>query len=206
LAWAILPYGVQNTLSEAEKELDSFADLEHGWDYGRGGPIHETTLNVAREWLHVLESHPFSNIATFPGSSGKVTIAASSGDHYLEVIVEPDLSISVAYDFRKKQKFFRLHLKAEEAQQSVSEVLGEICSAPISSILENITFTKASLSAMPLRIMEDHYQLWILPAQKRTNRQSANISESPSREWMAYVATPLFFGGSILSPFPPEVT
>lgn len=205
MEWAVLFSSPPNTPSDAEKELNSFANLEQGWDYGLGGPIPETTLSVAREWLHKLEFHSqsFSNIATFPGNSGKVTIAASSGDHYLEIIVEPDLSISVAYDFKRKQKFFRLHLTPEEAQRSVAEVLGEIWTVPISSIPGNITFTKASSSAMPLRIIEDHYQLWMLPVLRTRNGQSATISESLFGGWTEYVATPLFFGDSIPIPLPP---
>lgn len=146
-----------NSISTAQK-IDSFALLEDGWDYGSGGPMAEKNLDAARGWNTFLSAFPFSYTDAFPSGDGRVTIAAGAGDYYIEIIVESDLTISVAYDFKKKQKFYRLHMSNEGALQSILEMSGELCSASTSSIKRNSTRKKTNLPAQPLQIIVDHYQ------------------------------------------------
>jgi hypothetical protein len=112
--------------STTEDKISSFANLPRGWDYGAGGPIPERTRRIALAWNEFLQINGMLDTDAFAGGAGEIVIAAGLGDHYLEVIVEPDNSISVAYDFKGKQVFYRLKMPVLEASNAVLEVVGRI--------------------------------------------------------------------------------
>lgn len=188
--------GFEQTETPIEKKLSSFADLKVGWDYGSGGPIDEIVLFVARQWLNFIGQQGFSFRDVFPGSQGAVTIAAGIGDHFVEIIIEPDLSVSVAYDFKNKQRFYRLRQSSEEAMKSVREALGEIWSASISSIQKNTVSTPDDLFVKHSGTIEDHYQSskWFAPP--KIAAQFVLICEPVTDIWVESVAIPQFSGDS----------
>lgn len=98
-------------------EIDSFGNLPVGWNYGRGGPIPERTLQIAHRWKDFLHSKGFADVEAFPGDA-EVCLAASDGDHYFEVIIESDETVSVAYDYKRKQVFYRLHMMEDQAREA----------------------------------------------------------------------------------------
>ena len=116
-------------LGDTEEKIKSFAGLPRGWDYGHGGPIPERTLRAARAWNILLQSIGFSGTDAFPGGANEVVVAADSGDHYLEVIVEPDGTISIAYDYQHKQKLYKSHLSEDAAEEIVRALARGLWSA-----------------------------------------------------------------------------
>jgi hypothetical protein len=128
-----------------EDKIESFANLPQGWDYGAGGPIPKKTRDAALEWNNLLKFHGFGDTDAFAGGSREIVIALTSGDHYLEVIVEPDDSVSVAYDYQRKQMFYRPKLSDLEAQLAIQEVVRRIWSASGYFTLTSIILGNANL-------------------------------------------------------------
>jgi hypothetical protein len=188
--------------SDIEEKINSFADLPDGWDYGSGGPIDRNALEQARLWNFYLSSQAFDYTDAFAGSEGKVTIVAGRGDHYIEVIIHTDQTYSVAYDYKRKQKFYRLRQSIGAAMQSVQEALGEIWSASTSSIRESLTLAKINSPAMPSQIIKDRYLSLELNASKTLMNLFAPTSENIMDTWYATsLANPLFFGDSTQTNF-----
>src|ERR1700730_9048639 len=135
--------------------IDSFSALPHGWDFGRGGPIPEETLSLARSWVDYLYLQGFSHIDAFPGGSGEVALGSSNGDHYFELIVEPNgTSLSLAYDHKRKQVFYASHLNAKEVVSRLAGIKGAIWSASESYTPINIMSGKESLLDLRSKIRE----------------------------------------------------
>jgi hypothetical protein len=120
---------VMNLAQEAEQKISSFAALPQGWDYGKGGPIPQETLDAAFEWSRYLRARGFWDTDAFPGSDGEIAVAAELGDHYLEIIVEPDGNVSIAYDRKGKQQLYLPNMSTAEARWAVSQMVGLIWSA-----------------------------------------------------------------------------
>ena len=117
-----------NVSMDTERKISSFAALPRGWDYGSGGPIAQSTLETAFEWNSFLRGRGFLETDAFPGGAGEVVIAAGYGDHYLEIIVEPDGKISVAYDRNGKQELYLPNMAYAEAKWTISSIVGQIWS------------------------------------------------------------------------------
>ena len=115
-------------LQSVAEKIESFRDLQAGWDYGRGVPISENTIQRALAWNLILKLLRLPATDASPGSDGEVSIAVGCGDHYFEVIVEADDTISVAYDFQRKQVFYRLRKTPYEALKLIIEIAGKTSS------------------------------------------------------------------------------
>jgi hypothetical protein len=102
-------------------EIESFASLPKGWDYGRGGPISAHVRAKALEWLSKLQSIGFVEIEAFPGDT-EIMLAASADNHYFELIVESDRSITISYDYMRKRVFYRSRMSDYEAWQTIIEI------------------------------------------------------------------------------------
>jgi hypothetical protein len=134
-------------LSEVERKISSFAALPNGWDYGRGGPISQAVLDSAFEWNRFFRQHGFSETDAFPGGDGEVVITAGYGDHDIELIVEPDGKISVAYDRGGKHQLYRADLASIEATWVVTNLMGQIWNASGYFIPINSTNVEKNLSS-----------------------------------------------------------
>jgi len=135
-----------NTQSEVERKISSFAALLDGWDYGRGGPISQATLDSAFEWNRFFRQRGFLQTDAFPGGDREVVITAGFGDHDIELIVEPDGKISVAYDRAGQHELYRANLAPIEATWVVTNLMGQICSASGFFIPINSTNAAKNLS------------------------------------------------------------
>jgi hypothetical protein len=119
--------GPETPINPIDEKINSFAFLRDGWDYGNGGPIPQHTRDLALAWNRFLQSQGFVESDAFPGGDGEIVIATESDDHYLEVIIESDDSISLAYDFQSKQVFYRANMSSMDAVQTIIELAGQIC-------------------------------------------------------------------------------
>jgi hypothetical protein len=119
---------VLDTAQDANSMINSFGRLPRGWDFGRGGPIPEAMLAIALAWNDFLQLCGYSEIEAFPGE-GEVLLAVSDSDHYFEVIIESDHTISIAYDFQRRQVFYRPRMSQKKALETVSEIMGRKWSA-----------------------------------------------------------------------------
>ena len=114
------------SLSNTAKKLAAFKNLPHGWNYGRGCPIREDVYDHAESLLLYINELGISNTDAFPGSDGDVCITAYRLDHYLEVTVEVDSSISVSHEIGDNEDSFVENLSLADAKKALREAVGKI--------------------------------------------------------------------------------
>lgn len=83
---------------ETQSKIDSFRKLPPGWHYGRGGPISDVVIAKAKEILCLLVQKGLTSNDAFPGADGEIQLTAYHADHYISVIIEPDLSASFIHE------------------------------------------------------------------------------------------------------------
>jgi hypothetical protein len=184
----------------AEDAINSFADLPAGWDYGSGGPIPRSTREIALLWNKVLNSFGFSDTEAFPGGDGEIAISGNFGPHHLEVIVESDHTISVAYDFQRKQVFYRLRKSTSEALNIVLELKEQIWSASTSFTLENTVQRTGGGPEQLSKITRAHYPFLGVNASQPPAPPFVRTPENITEEWKPSAANLRFFGSLTQTP------
>jgi hypothetical protein len=187
--------------------IDSFGKLPTGWAYGRGGAIPERTLKLAHKWCATLRLQGYDNIEPFPGDE-EVLLAVSDGDHYFELIVEADGTVSIAYDYRRRQVFYRSHMTEEETLKTISEMKGRKWSASDFYIRVDTTRRSTNLhgSLLETQALTEHYLLWIGTAFGRQGAPSPTISGTTTENTQLWFGSPQSFGNLIPTKSFPQVT
>jgi hypothetical protein len=137
-----------NINMSTDDKIASFAELPEGWDYGKGAPIPQETLESAFAWNSFLRAHNFFETDAFPGSDGEVVVATGYGNHYLEIIIEPDGRISVAYDVKGKQEQYFPNLSLSDALTALLKIVGQIWN--VSAYYTQINSTGEQASSLGL--------------------------------------------------------
>jgi hypothetical protein len=109
-------------------KITSFLNLQPGWHYGDGYPSPIHVVHTALRWSAYLENLGLSDLDAFPGDSGEILLSAISGDHSIDVILEIDSTVSVAYDRRNVQQFYMPHVSEKEAREYVATLTRKIWS------------------------------------------------------------------------------
>jgi hypothetical protein len=182
--------------SPIAQKLYSFANLPIGWDYGSGGPIPIEAISRALIWEQFLRAQGFFDNDAFPGGNGEVVISATLGDHYIEVIIEPNNTTSVAYDFQRKQIFYRLNLSFSEAMQAITEAAGRIWNASDYYISVNTIRNRGSSLDQHLEIQKTtgFSPWWDQTASILLDRASATTSGTTINSTPESWTTPQFSG------------
>jgi hypothetical protein len=190
-------FGGANTAVDptTASKIVSFRDLPIGWDYGMGGPITEPVIQRALGFNSLLLLLGFSYTDAFPGGGGELVVAAGHGDHYIEVIVEPGgEQISIAYDYKREQVFYRLRRSPDESYKTVLEVAGKRWSAYTSPIRESLTQQRTSGVEQPSKTIKVHYQLSDVSVSPSQITRSANTSVHILENTALLPASHPFFG------------
>ncbi len=116
----------ERDVSNTARKLAAFKNLPQGWNYGRGRPIRDDVYVHAESLLSYINELGISNTDAFPGSDGDVCITAYRFDHYLEVTVEVDLSISVSHEIEDNEDSFVENLSLAEAKKALREAIEKI--------------------------------------------------------------------------------
>jgi hypothetical protein len=183
-------------LRSTENKINSFANLPDGWDYGDGGSIPKHTRDTAIAWDRLLQTQGFIETDAFPGADGEIVVAVGIGEHYFEVIIEPDDTISLAYDFRRKQVSYRPNMTSMEAVQAILELTGQICG--VSGYYTQINTTKNRENLHVPRFatprMTDVYRSWEWNVSTAAEDQFVPILGSFTKDTPELWESPPFFG------------
>ena len=91
---------MDNSQSETESKIRSFASLPVGWDFGDGGPISDAVIEKAIDVLAACLPHDMESNA-FPGYDG-ILLSFYGGsehhDHCIDLDIQSDLSIDLTHD------------------------------------------------------------------------------------------------------------
>jgi hypothetical protein len=159
-------------VSTAEK-IESFSDLQEGWDYGVGAVVEQTTISAAQTWNRLLTMIGFETDAS-PGADGEIAIGGSRGPYYMELIAEADQTTSVAYDFKGMQEYYRLNQPTIDVLSSVLDVAGEIWNASTWYTQENTISRNISGFGPPSGITRGPYQYFPVNASNSMIAENAN--------------------------------
>lgn len=190
-----------DAISQLDDKINSFARLPRGWDYGSGGPISDQIIQTAQAWKNLLVAQFVWDIDAFAGGDGEILIAASCGDHYVEVIIEPDNTISMGYDFKGKQIFYRPRVSSWEAFDQISVLWGSIWSAydyftQRNTIQRRVDLHDWHLETRPLLAGMGHYQSFFATVFDPSSAQSASMLDNTIKTSPALLGNPQFFGNS----------
>src|SRR5690348_17679722 len=92
-----------NITNATQRKIDSFSSLKPGWNYGQGGPISKITRDRATTWLRFVNWLGFSRTNAIPGVNDDIVVSSGIGEHYIEVVIEGDGSISVIYSIGRRR-------------------------------------------------------------------------------------------------------
>jgi hypothetical protein len=185
---------------QVNRKIDSFANLAVGWDYGSGGPIPFANRDLAKDWKKFLNEIGIVDIDAFPGGSGGETVlAVGSGDHYIEVIIESDLRVSVAYDFNGKQQLYEPNKSDDEARAIVRNLATGVEGWNAFDYFTqiNITVNNANLPDPLLETFRVAYQSWSGDVFKRQAILSRTISGNITNVTRGSLQTRRYFGNLI---------
>jgi hypothetical protein len=151
--------------SLAESKINSFADLQPGWDYGSGDAPSENTRNLAIQWSRRLVFLGLSKTNAMPGSEGQISVSGSLANHYIEIIINPDGTVSLDYDIDRKQESYIPNMSTIEAITKLREIMGQAWNALTIFTQGNTIQRTISGADSRLPTIADRYQLLSADAQ-----------------------------------------
>jgi len=110
----------------AKEKIDGFRSLKEGWDYKKGMPFEEPVLEAALSLDHEAAQRGFETDA-FPGPEGDVLVTLYFGAHYLEFMIDADLTVDFCQEENEKEVCCLRSLSLEGARakiQEMSSILG----------------------------------------------------------------------------------
>jgi hypothetical protein len=166
--------------ADTATKILSFGQLPVGWHYGEGGPINRNIINTAIALFWQFFWPRFTDTDAFPGVDGEIMVTAYEGNHYVEVIVEADGTMSLTHEFEDEEMCALERRTPEEVSHKLAEVVGEIWNT--SAFYTAITLipdpSKIALkvwhSETPPRMVEPLWSsdpVWMLPVQAFANMQ-----------------------------------
>jgi hypothetical protein len=75
----------------------------------------------ALEWREILSNAGFSDIDAFPGHNGEILVSGISGEYCFEVIVEDDITYSIAFEKKDELVFSSEKIPFAEARAKLDE-------------------------------------------------------------------------------------
>ena len=109
-----------------ENKIRAFSQLPLGWYYGEGGPITDEVINVSLELFRYARELMFFEFEPFPGANGELLLSIYKGDYTLDLMVEPDLSITATLERGKEEVYDDEGLSVAEAKRRIHDLRKQI--------------------------------------------------------------------------------
>jgi hypothetical protein len=143
-----------SSLIQTAKKIHSFGTLAPGWHYGSGGPIPKPTRDLAQEVLISFAANGFRRTNAFAGENMEILVCAYHGDHYLAVIIEPDLTMSFRHEINNVDRIYAEGMDKQQVKDAIAAARGEIWSSLGSSIQTISTGKKNVSMTFPLNALK----------------------------------------------------
>jgi hypothetical protein len=79
-------------------KIRSFSNLPNGWHFGAGHAPSFDMIAKALAWHDKLLRLGFVTTDAFPGMGGEIMVTGYEGPHYIEILLEADSTITLAYE------------------------------------------------------------------------------------------------------------
>jgi hypothetical protein len=97
------------------RKIKGFMHFDEGWSYGYGEKFNLQVVEEALALHTELIRIGISKTDAFPGLSGEVMVTGYYHNHYLEFIVEPDLTITFTHEVGDDEVFYQEGLSTQQA-------------------------------------------------------------------------------------------
>lgn len=139
------------------EEIRGLRDTPVGWDYGRGVVIEDTIVQKA---LHLYESTCCMGfkVKVFPRSDGGVTLSYSKGDNFLDIVINPNTTLSLIQEKGVGEDYEIVHEEEIANLDRAKTLLNLILSSECPSLelyMEGSTIRTSSGSKV---IVSHHYK------------------------------------------------
>lgn len=139
-------------ISKAEKKLNEFRYLPEGWHYGQGVPIDTSVYDRAISLQKFISFIGFTATDSFPGVDGDVMLTVYRGDHYIEISIEKNLSITLIHEKNDKEIICKPDLDIDKAKYLLLEIARSIWNISALFTPSTTTGRKGDSPALPLKI------------------------------------------------------
>lgn len=116
-------------------EIDSFAYLTDGWDFGRGYHIKKELITAAKNIYLIANAYDYYT-EPYPNPDGTITLVLSIEDHFIDIDIQsPDLFV-LRYEVGKGEKYKTVWrnkvVKFEELEPVLITIKTECQQTPLS--------------------------------------------------------------------------
>jgi hypothetical protein len=176
-------------------KIDSFAHLPIGWRYGEGGPISEPVRKAALLFHRRAANLGFTETDVAPGASGAIAFAIVFKGHFLEFVIQPDLSVDFWHDVNGEEVTSVEGLTLDQALTRLLEFANRRWNSSDSSTRTTSTqdLTDSQARHLKIRLMGLESPLSGGNVWLALDTPSANISRVTIRQLLE---TPQSFGDS----------
>lgn len=108
--------------SRTIEKIQSFSNFTQGWSFGEGVSFTPTILLKATQLIKTAHALGFTETDAFPGLNGEVMVTIYLGADYWEFTLEPDETITFAYEKDDETILYEEGLPFEFAVSSITSI------------------------------------------------------------------------------------
>jgi hypothetical protein len=108
--------------SDTIAKIQSFSDFARGWSFGEGVPFAPSILLKATQLIKTAHVLGFQETDVFPGLNGEVMVTIYLGADYWEFTIEPDETVTFAYERDDETILYEEGLPFEFAISSITGI------------------------------------------------------------------------------------
>lgn len=107
-----------NSYKIHKKFLD-IKNLKKGWFYGKGEPISKEFIDNAIKIDKLSFYNGLFKTDIFPGSDGEICVSIYYCNHYLEIILESDNTVTYSHEFEDKELEYKEEMSLNYALNKI---------------------------------------------------------------------------------------
>lgn len=187
--------------------INDFSSLPKGWHFGEGSEISDDAIDVASKVFYGLFSQGISITDAFPGVDGEVRVTGYFNEHYIEITVENDCSITYLYEVNDIEKEYQENISFSDALSAIKKITTNI--DPDKCLYDQSTKTiginkKSASKALHLGLQAmEAFQLFVFNAPQT---KVVVVSESIPNNTMPLSLIPRQSSGCSTYPYSPAIT
>ena len=108
-----------------ERKIRGFKRLQKGWHYGEGRPFGDNIINAAISLHKEALRLGFFETDAFPGANGEIMVTIYRHEHYLEFIIERDLTVTFSREDGDDETRYEEGLTLNNAIRVIRDFSGE---------------------------------------------------------------------------------
>jgi hypothetical protein len=155
--------------SPVAQKIERFAHLPHGWRYGEGGPIAGDVRETALQLHRRATALGLFRTDVVPSANGRIAFGVLFDQHFLEFVINPDLSIDLWHDLNGEEVASAEGLTLQQALRQLLEFAKQQWNSFGSSTQMTFIMPLDGSQAQPLKIR-------LMAQESRSFGTSASVS------------------------------